>query len=234
MTKNLYIAAMAATLIFTALYSSVIASREFPVAVFHVFSDFKVLWIFTLLALWQVASDSNQMLRWGDVFWGSVIAILATLASGLWPWLLLSAFALKYLKSEKHQQTRQALYLLLAIGLHEAGVRVCGDVFGDTLLGFDAGIAAFLTSWSLPGIRAAGTTLQAIDGHVVVLVWGCSSLSRIGEMMLLCWALALFLTQSSGLRPGFWVWPALVALMTVLLNTHIIFFFFSTGLSAFV
>jgi hypothetical protein len=198
-TRNLYIAAIAVTLTFTALYTSVIASREIPAAVIHVFADFKVLWICAAVALWQLVSDSNQSLRWSDVIWGSAIAILAAPASGLWPWLLLSAFAARQLQGEKRQQTRQALYLLLAIGLHEAVIRVCGDVFGDTLLGIDAAIAAFLTSWSLPGIQANGTTLQVVDGHVVLLVWGCSSLSRIGEMMLLCWALALFLLRDSGL-----------------------------------
>ena len=102
--------------------------------------------------------SKNQSLRWSDVIWGSAIAILAALASGLWPWMLLSAFAAKQLQGEKRQQIRQALYLLLAIGLHEAVIRVCGDVFGDALLGIDA----VPTSGVFP-----------FTGNCSVLVLGC-------------------------------------------------------------
>jgi exosortase/archaeosortase family protein len=52
-----------------------------------------------------------------------------------------------------------------------------------------------------------------------MLVWGCSSLSYVGDMMLLCWALSLFLVGNSEPGRGLWRWLALVAVITVALNS---------------
>ena len=52
-----------------------------------------------------------------------------------------------------------------------------------------------------------------------MLVWGCSSLSCVGDMMLLCWALCLLLAGKSAPGPGLSKWLALVAAITVMLNS---------------
>ena len=52
-----------------------------------------------------------------------------------------------------------------------------------------------------------------------MLVWGCSSLSYVGDMMLLCWAVSLFLAGKDEPVRGLWRPLVLVALITVALNS---------------
>ena len=61
---------------------------------------------------------------------------------------------------------------------------------GDAVLSVEAGIAGFLASWMWPDVQVHGTALQLPGGHMLVLVWGCSALSNLGDAMLLFWALA--------------------------------------------
>jgi exosortase/archaeosortase family protein len=217
-TRNGYIVASAFTIAYAALFSASLPGRQVLSAASHALVDFKVLWVCILVGLWRIASTSSRDLRLGDVIWGGLFAILAAVTAGLWPWLCLAAFAGAFLTRTKQHEIRQALFLLLAIGIHETVVTICGEVFGDALLSLDASIAQFLTHWFLPELLASGTTLQVSDVHSVALVWGCSSLSYVGDMMLLCWALTLLLGDKK--KPGgdLWKWLALVATMTVALN----------------
>ena len=216
--RHHYVVAVAVTIMFAALLSASHPGREFTAAAFRAVVDFKVLWICLLVALWLGGRGPRQELGFADVFWGGTCGTLAALTAGLWPWLFLSIFAAAMLARTEHRGSSHALYLVVAIGLHEAGVNLCSEIIGDALLRLDASIAQFVTGWFLPGISASGATLQLSDGHIVVLVWGCSSLSYVGEMMLLTWALALLLAPEDGPGRGLWRWLLLVAMITIALN----------------
>ena len=217
-TRNGFIVASAFIIAFAALFSASLPGHQVLSAASHALVDFKVLWVCILVGLWRIASAPSRDLRLGDVIWGGLFAVLAAVTTGLWPWLCLAAFAGVFLTKTNQREVHQALYLLLAIGIHETVVTLCGEVFGDALLSLDASIAQFLTHWFLPELLASGTTLQVTGGHSVVLVWGCSSLSYVGDMMLLCWALALLLRDKENPGRGLWKWLALVATITVALN----------------
>lgn len=219
MTRNQYIGAIAGTIVFAALLSTSLPGRDFLSAGFHAVVDFKVMWLCTLIAVWRISSASTRRLRSGDVIWGSVPAALAAVTAGLWPWLFLSVFAAVFLARTDQHRVHQALYLLLALAVHETVVTLCGEIFADILLSLDALIAQLLTQWFVPEVLVSGATLQVAGGHSVVLVWGCSSLSYVGDMMLLCWALALFLAGEGSLGRGLWTWLVLVAGITVALNS---------------
>ena len=217
-TRNGYIVASAFTIAYAALFSASLPGRQVLSAASHALVDFKVLWVCILVGLWRIASTSSRDLRLGDVIWGGLFAVLAAVTAGLWPWLCLAAFAGVFLTRTKQREIRQALFLLLALGIHETVVTLCGEVFSDVLLSLDASISQFLTHWFLPELLASGTTLQVTSGHSVALVWGCSSLSYVGDMMMLCWALALLLGDKEKPGGGLWKWLALVATITVALN----------------
>ena len=217
-SRNGYAVAAVLLIVYFALFSASLPGRETLPAAVSALLDFKVLWLCVLISLWRIAAAPHRALRRGDIAVGGLIVALAALSAGLWSWLLLVAFTLLFLRGTDQQEVRQALYLVLAIGCHEAGVRLLGEVFGDTLLALDASIAEVLSHWFFAGVHAYGTSLQAIGGHSVVLVWGCSSFSYVGDMMLLCWAVTLLLGSEQGAGRGLWKWLALVAGLTVTLN----------------
>jgi exosortase/archaeosortase family protein len=206
------------TIVYLALFSASLPGREELPAAVHALLDFKILWLCVLISLWRIVVAPHRAVRTGDVAWGGLIIALAALTAGVWSWLLLAAFALLFLRRTDQHEIRHALYLVLAIGIHESVVGVLGEVFGDTLLALDASVAELLTHWFLPAIHAYGTSLQATGGHTVMLVWGCSSFSYVGDMMLLCWAVTLLRGHGEGTGRSLWKWLALVALFTVALN----------------
>jgi hypothetical protein len=110
--------------------------------------------------------------------------------------------------------------LALAVAAHEVAVGVLGELAGDPLLDLDARIAGALARWLQPGLVVSGTSLQAGEGPMVILVWGCSSLSHVGELLLLCWALTSL--QRDDARPvsqaRMAACLALLALFAVALN----------------
>jgi exosortase/archaeosortase family protein len=218
-TRNFYIGATAVIIMFAALFSTSLPGRDFLSAGLHAVVDFKVMWLCALIATWRIASSSTRQLRSGDVIWGGSLAALAAVTAGLWPWLFLSAFAAVFLARTGQHRVHQALCLLFAIAAHETVVTLCGEFFADILLSLDALIAQLLTHWFMPEVLVSGATLQGSSGHSVVLVWGCSSLSYVGDMMLLCWALALLLAGDGRLDRGLWTWLLLVAGITITLNS---------------
>jgi exosortase/archaeosortase family protein len=226
---------------FAALFSTSLPGRDLYSAGLHALVNFKVMWICALIAVWQIWGASSQNLRSGDVIYGGIFVALAAVTAGLWPWIILSTFAVVFLCRTSRTTDRQALYLLIAIGIHEIFVTLCGEVFADSLLGLDALIAGSLTRLLLPEVLVTGAMLQVPGGHSVMLVWGCSSLSYVGDMMLLCWALSLLLVGNGEPVRGLWRRLALTAVITVTLNTvrlalmatdPQIYMFFHEGLGA--
>lgn len=240
-SRNLYVGAVALTIMFAALFSTSLPGRDLYSAGLHALVNFKVMWICALIAVWQIWGASSQNLRSGDVIYGGIFVALAAVTAGLWPWIILSTFAVVFLCRTSRTTDRQALYLLIAIGIHEIFVTLCGEVFADSLLGLDALIAGSLTRLLLPEVLVTGAMLQVPGGHSVMLVWGCSSLSYVGDMMLLCWALSLLLVGNGEPVRGLWRRLALTAVITVTLNTvrlalmatdPQIYMFFHEGLGA--
>jgi hypothetical protein len=204
---------------FAALFSTSLPGRDLYSAGLHALGSFKVMWVCALIAVWRIWGASSQNLRSGDVIYGGIFAVLAAVTAGLWPWIILSIFAAVFLRRTSLCTERQALYLLIAIGMHEVFVTLCSEVFAGSLLGLDAIIAGSLTRFLMPDVLVSGAMLQAPGGHSVMLVWGCSSLSYVGDMMLLCWALTLFLAGRGELGRGLWARLTVVAAITVLLNS---------------
>ena len=218
-SRNLYVGAVALSIMFAALLSTSLPGRDLYSAGLHAFSNYKVMWVCVLIAVWRIWSTSSQDLRPGDVIYGGMLAVLAAVTAGLWSWIILSTFAAVFLRRTSCPTQRQALYLLIAIGIHEILVSLCGEVFAEGLLTVDALIAGSLARLLLPEVLITGALLHVPGGHSVMLVWGCSSLSYVGDMMLLCWALSLLLAGNDGPVRGLWRPLALVAAITVTLNS---------------
>ena len=217
-TRNSYIAAIAVTIVFAALLATSLPGHDWLSASLHAITDFKVMWLCVLIAAWQILSTPGRPLQRSAVVIGGGLAALSAVTAGLWPWLFLILFSGLFLLGTNRRQIRQALALLLAIGVHETAVALCSEIFADVFLGLDALIAGSLTHWLLPDIQVAGSMLYVPGGHAVMLVWGCSSLSYVGDMILLCWALCLFLAGDDGIAGGLWKWLVTVACVTVMLN----------------
>lgn len=218
-SRNLYVGAVALTIMFAALFSASLPGRDLHAAGLHALVNFKVMWICALIAVWRIWGTPSQDLRGSDVLYGGVFAVLAAVTAGLWSWIILSTFAAVFLNRTSRLPDRQALYLLIAIGIHEILVGLCGEVFAESLLSIDALIAGSLTRLVVPEVLVTGAMLQGPGGHSVMLVWGCSSLSYVGDMMLLCWAVSLFLAGKDEPVRGLWRPLVLVALITVALNS---------------
>jgi hypothetical protein len=217
--RNLYIGAVALAIMFAALLATSLPGRELYPAVVHAVVAFKVMWICALVAAWRICSSSGEDLRPADVIFGGIFVTLAAVAAGLWSWIILSAFAAVFLARTRCPTDRQALYLLIAIGVHEILVAVCGEIFAESLLGLDAVIAGSMARLLLPEVLVNGAMLQVPGRHSVMLVWGCSSLSYVGDMMLLCWAVCLLLAGNDAPVQALWRRLALVAAVTVTFNS---------------
>lgn len=217
-SRNRYIGAVALTIMFAALFSTSLPGRDLYSAGLHAFVDFKVMWICALIAAWRIGGASSRDLWPGDVIYGGIFVVLAAITAGLWSWIILSTFAAVFLRRTSCPTHRQALYLLIAMGIHEIFVGLCGEVFAESLLNLDALIAGSLTRLVLPEVVVTGALLQVPGGHSLMLVWGCSSLSYVGDMMLLCWAVSLLLAGKDEPVRGLWRPLALVAAITVALN----------------
>ena len=217
-TLNGYVSAMAVAIVFVALFVPVGDLADLSHSVFHVLSDYTVLWLCMLVALLRLMDTPSQPLCATDVACGAALSLLAALAAGVWPWLALVALAACVLPRERARAMRSPLLLLTALGLHEALIVVLGRGLGEELLALDATLVRMLTGWLLPDLAVSGTSLQLAGGHVLTLVWGCSSLSYLGEMVLLCWATLLFLAGTSNPKRT-WVPLVLAGSVTVAMNT---------------
>jgi hypothetical protein len=191
------------------------------VTVLAAFEGHKVLWVCLIIAIWQLLRAPAQSLCFRDLVAGGPALLLAATASGIWPWLGLSLSMALLMRGAPERGSRHGYLIALAIGLHEVTVRILGQFMGDALLSIDAWIASELSSWFLPAIQATSGALRQTPEHVVVLVWGCSSLSHLGEGVLLCWALATARRDSGPLSAGagtLWLSLALVGMVIIGLN----------------
>jgi len=180
----------------------------------------KVLWLCLGVGLWQLLQTPSAELGPPGLIAAAPALLLSAVGGGIWPWLGLIPVLLLGL-SFAERGARTGLLIVLLAAAHEIAVSLLGALSGDALLGIDARIAGFVTSWFLPDISVAGTALQRDGGHMLVLVWGCSSLSNLGDALLLFCALASLYGPGHGAgnaRGRFLGFMLLVAAATVALN----------------
>ena len=151
----------------------------------------KVSWVCLLIAAWHVLTGTRGTITRADCMALAPAWILALSGWGSWPWLGLavSLFAIRQLTPEMDGQARTGLSMGIAVAMHEACVPILAMLAGDTVLQLDALVAGLLAGIFVQGITLDATTLHGTNGHSVVLVWGCSSFSQIGNVVLFCWAL---------------------------------------------
>jgi hypothetical protein len=182
--------------------------------------DNKVLWLCLGVGLWHLLQTPSAELGATGLIAAAPALLLSAAGGGVWPWLGLIPLLLLGLSSAGSGARTGSLIVLLAAA-HEIAVSFLGVLGGDALLGIDARIAGSISSWFLPDISVEGTALQRDGGHMLVLVWGCSSLSNLGDALLLFCALVSLYGPShlpGNARGRFLVCMLLVAVATIALN----------------
>jgi hypothetical protein len=161
--------------------------------------DNKVLWLCLGVGLWHLLRSPSAALGNLDLIAAFPALLLSTIGGDVWPWMgLIPVLLLAWSTGQKGART--GLLIILFAATHEIVVSILGALCGDLLLGLDAYIAGTVASWFLPGITVEGNALQQEGGHMLVLVWGCSSLSNLGDALLLFCALVSL--YGSGTAPG--------------------------------
>ena len=160
-------------------------------ALVHGFTDNKVLWLCLAVAAWHLQRSPSPHLQAHHLAAAIPALSLSATAGGIWPWvgLSVSLLLLVILAPGYRGAARTGVLIAIMAALHEIALDIVSDLGGDALLGIDAQIAGSLAQWFLPNLVVEGNALQHLDGHMLVLVWGCSSLSNLGDALLLFWAL---------------------------------------------
>jgi hypothetical protein len=219
-SRSIYCAGLAGIMVMAAVSQRVEGAESLSLLLLAALADHKILWIFTGIAVWQILRSDHGALTYADVLAGSSLAAAALLTDGLWPWLFLAAAMCHFVWAKETTPANRGQLMLLVLALHEVIVATCGTLVGDSLLAIDAAIARGLSSMYFGEVGGTGTAMQIGAGHLIVLVWGCSSLSYLGNMLLLFWAVAILLSDDRNALPrSVWIWIGMVAVVTVLLNT---------------
>ncbi|MEP6389957.1 MAG: hypothetical protein ABJ056_08525 [Halioglobus sp.] len=198
LSRNIFTASLIAIAGCAALARAVPDATSASAALIHGFTDNKVLWICLAVAVWHLQRKPSPALQAQHLAAGIPALVLAAISGGIWPWIGLSVSLLLLLVFAPGYRgaARTGLLIALIAAIHEITIDSLSDLGGDTLLGIDAQIAGSLAQWVLPNLVVEGTALQHLDGHMLVLVWGCSSLSNLGDTLLLF--LALVSLHASG------------------------------------
>lgn len=219
-SRSVYCAALAGIMVMGAISQRVTGAESLSSLLIAALSNHKILWIFTGIALWQILRADQGRVTYADLFLGTLLASAALATDGLWPWLFLAGAMCHFVLAGEDVPANRGHLMLLVLALHEIVVATAGTLVGDSLLAIDAAIARGLSGLYFGEVGGTGTAMQIGAEHFIVLVWGCSSLSYLGNMLLLFWAVAIILSDGHGRLPGnIWIWIGMVAMATVLLNT---------------
>jgi hypothetical protein len=179
-----------------------------------------VLWLCLGVGLWHLLRSPSAALAPVQL-WAAVPALtLSAVAGGPWPWLGLVPVILSALPGAG-RRTRVGLLIILLAAAHEIAVDLLGELSGDALLAVDARIAGVMAGWFLPAVSVDGNALQQDGGHMLVLVWGCSSLTNLGDALLMyCALVSLYDADAApaAARQRFFYCMLAVGLSTVALN----------------
>jgi hypothetical protein len=165
-------------------------AAEATVALIRGVAENKVLFVCLGIALWHLLREDSPPLSAGHLLAAVPALFLSASAAGVWPWIgLTSTLVLLTAVTPSWGTARSGVLIALVAALHNIVVDVLGNLGGDAVLGLEAKFAGWLLSWILPDVEVEGTALQLPGAHMVILVWGCSSLSNLGDILLLFWAL---------------------------------------------
>jgi len=199
LTQNAFFAMVALLAATAATARSVPGAQTAAEALLFGILENKVLWLCLGVGLWHLLRSPSAALGRLDLFVAFPALVIIATGGGVWPWMgLMPVLLLAWSTGQKGVRT--GLLIVMLAGVHEIVVSILGELCGDLLLGLDARIAGTVASWFLPGITVAGNALQQEGGHLLVLVWGCSSLSNLGDALLLFFALVSL--YGSGTAPA--------------------------------
>lgn len=220
LTRNAFVAMLVVVSACAATARAVPGVVDTTAALVRGFGENKVLWVCLGIALWHLLRHRSPTVGVGHLLAAIPALLLSASAGGIWPWVGLS-LSLLLLMTTGLGEARTGALLALAAALHVIGIDLLGELSGDAVLGLEARIAGLLAGGFLPGLQVEGNALQMPGGHMVVLVWGCSSLSNLGDALLLfCALVSLQLVASSShiLRGRFISCLVLLACIAIALN----------------
>ncbi len=185
--------------------------------------DNKVLWVCLGIAVWHLLRQHSPAVGGSHLLAAFPALCLSAAAGGIWPWIGLSLSLLLFLSTTPGfgGAARTGVLLALVAALHAIAIDLLGELGGDAVLGMEARIAGLMASGFLPDLEVQGNALQVPGGPMVVLVWGCSSFSNLGDSLLLFCALVSLRPAGSpvqGWRGRFAVCLVLLACIAIALN----------------
>lgn len=162
------------------------------------FSQNKVMWVCLGIAVWHLMRHPSPGVSAGHLAVAVPALFLSSMAGGIWPYIGLSvSLTLLISMNPDLGGARTGVLIALVAALHAIAIDLLGDISGDAVLGIEATIAGSVASGFLPELQVEGSALQMPGGHMVVLVWGCSSLTNLGDALLLFCALVSLNTDAS-------------------------------------
>lgn len=150
----------------------------------------KVAWLCLGVAVWHLYRSRSSTVAAPHLAAALPALFCGAFVGGLMSWAgLCLSLLLLLLSTESKDESRVGVSLALVTALHQVVVEVLGLLGGDAILGIEAVIVGFVTGLFIAGFEVQGNALQSAGGQMIVLVWGCSSLSNLGSALLLFWAL---------------------------------------------
>lgn len=187
------------------------------------FADNKVLWVCLGISVWHLMRNASPEVGAVHLVAAFPALFLVATAGGIWPWAGLSVSLFVLLLTDfKPGAARTGVLITLMAALHIIAIEILGELGGDAVLSAEANVAGFMASLVWPSVEVHGTALQLPGGHMLVLVWGCSALSNLGDAMLLFWALSSVSVMGSIPRDQmrrFIACAILLAIIAIALNT---------------
>lgn len=219
--RGLLLAAFVMTMALAGFLRAAAPAVPLDAAITSAFAGHKLTWICLAIAAWHLLQSQRNRLRTAELL--AIVPAAALIMSSWqsWPWLglAMSLSLLIFAADKTDSSARVGLSIALAVSLHQGLVPMLAQLAGDDLLALDAQIAALLAGLFVSDLSLQGTTLGSASGHSVVLVWGCSSLSQIGEAMLFCWSLCSLSPHANAQPRKVLVCVTLVMALTISLNT---------------
>lgn len=203
LSRNDFTALLIVIAAWAASARAVPGAADATVALVRGIAENKVLFVCLGIAVWHLLRGDSPPLSTAHLLAAIPALFLSASAEGVWPWIGLTlTLVLLTAATPSWGTARAGVLIALLAALHNIAVDLLGILGGDAVLSVEAKFAGWLLSWILPEIEVEGTALQLPGAHMVILVWGCSSLSNLGDILLLFGALV-----SVRLSGG---WPPLV------------------------
>jgi hypothetical protein len=223
LSRNAFVATLVVVAAWAASARAVPGVVDTTAALVRGVADNKLLWVCLGIAVWHLLRQHSPTVGGGHLLAAIPALLLSAVAGGIWPWIGLSLSLLLLLSTTPGLGggARTGVLLALIAALHAIAIDLLGELSGDAVLGIEARIARLLASCFLPDLEVEGNALQMPGGHMVVLVWGCSSLSNLGDALLLFFALVSLRPAASSthfLRGRFVGCVVLLACIAITLN----------------